>query len=65
MNNLDLREIVSELKKEGLQCNCDLDNWQPTISTGHSEVCRIHKKAIGIKCRPHDYPSYKHLQGVE
>ena len=28
-----------------LQCNCDLDNWQPEKITGHSWVCRIHKTA--------------------
>ena len=33
------------LEKE-MQCNCDLDNWQPEPSTGHSWVCRIHKAAI-------------------
>lgn len=26
-----------------LQCNCDLDNWEPEPDTGHSWVCRIHK----------------------
>jgi hypothetical protein len=29
-----------------MQCNCDLDNWQPEPSTGHSRVCRIHKAAV-------------------
>lgn len=29
-----------------MQCNCDLDNWQPELSTGHSHVCRIHKAAM-------------------
>ena len=29
-----------------LRCNCDLDNWEPEPSTGHSWVCRIHKAAI-------------------
>jgi len=32
--------------KQSMQCNCDLDNWQPERSTGHSWVCRIHKAAI-------------------
>jgi hypothetical protein len=29
-------------------CCCDLDNWQPETSTGHSWVCRIHKAAIAM-----------------
>lgn len=38
-------EIAKEL--EGImQCNCDLDNWQPEASTHHSCVCRIHKAAL-------------------
>ena len=40
-----LEEIVDELKKE-LQCNCDLDRWEPERETGHSWVCRIHKQAM-------------------
>ncbi len=39
-----LREFVNDCKKE-MQCNCDLDNWQPEADTGHSWVCRIHKGA--------------------
>ena len=35
---------AAELEKT-MQCNCDLDNWQPEKSTGHSWVCRIHKEA--------------------
>ena len=45
MINLTLREIVKDLEGT-LQCNCDLDNWQPNESTGHSDVCRIHKQAM-------------------
>jgi hypothetical protein len=30
-----------ELRKT-MQCNCDLDRWEPTSMTGHSHVCRIH-----------------------
>jgi len=40
-----LRDIVTELSRQ-MRCNCDLDNWQPEKSTGHSHVCRIHKAAI-------------------
>jgi hypothetical protein len=29
-----------------MQCNCDLDNWQPEPATDHSCVCRIHKAAM-------------------
>lgn len=40
-----LKKIVIEIEKN-TQCNCDLDNWQPEIGTGHSWVCDIHKKAV-------------------
>ena len=40
-----LREIAQELAKT-MQCNCNLDSWQPEPSTGHSHVCRIHKVAM-------------------
>jgi hypothetical protein len=41
-----LREVSKFLKDvQGMRCNCDLDNWQPEQSTGHSRVCRIHKAA--------------------
>lgn len=50
----NLREIADELRSNGMQCNCDLDNWQPERSTGHSTVCRIHKRAMAIKHRPYD-----------
>jgi hypothetical protein len=42
-----LREIVEQVKSEGVRCCCDLDNWQPELDTGHSWVCRIHKIAKG------------------
>jgi len=41
----ELRERANELSRT-MQCNCDLDNWQPEPSTGHSWVCRIHKAAV-------------------
>jgi hypothetical protein len=41
----NMRETVAKLEKAML-CNCDLDNWQPEESTGHSWVCRIHKAAV-------------------
>lgn len=41
----ELKEIAKELRKE-MGCNCDLDNWEPEPSTGHSWVCRIHKAAM-------------------
>ena len=41
----ELKEIAKDIKKN-MQCNCDLDNWDPERSTGHSWVCRIHKAAI-------------------
>jgi len=42
-----LKEIVTETEKE-LHCNCDLDKWQPERDTGHSFVCRIHKRAVAL-----------------
>ena len=41
-----LRQIASFLRNtKKMDCNCDLDNWEPERDTGHSWVCRIHKKA--------------------
>ena len=40
------RERAKTLRDGGMRCNCDLDNWEPERSTGHSHVCRIHKAAI-------------------
>lgn len=42
-----LRALAAELS-EDMRCNCDLDNWEPEPSTGHSWVCRIHKRATGL-----------------
>ena len=42
MSKKTLKEIIKELEQTH-QCNCDLDNWQPQIDTGHSWVCRIDK----------------------
>lgn len=41
------REIAKELART-MPCNCDLDRWQPEPLTGHSWVCRIHKRATKI-----------------
>jgi hypothetical protein len=49
MNHVNIKtpdEIAAELRKGGMQCNCDLDNWIPEATTGHSWVCDIHKKAM-------------------
>ena len=54
-----LREFAAELKSGGMQCNCDLDNWEPNQTTGHSNVCRIHKRAIQIRYQPHDAQAAK------
>lgn len=45
------RQAAAHLYANGMACNCDLDNWQPEKSTGHSWVCRIHKAAIA-KAQP-------------
>ena len=47
MEKPDLWQLAAELKKT-MQCNCDLDNWEPELSTGHSWVCRIHRKLMGL-----------------
>ena len=39
-----LKEIAKDLSHI-MQCNCDLDRWEPEKSTGHSWVCDIHKAA--------------------
>lgn len=39
-------QVANYLRNEKrMQCNCDLDNWEPTRETNHSHVCRIHKAA--------------------
>ena len=43
------REYARALFKKAGHCNCDLDNWEPEASTGHSWVCRIHKAAMNWK----------------
>lgn len=48
------QQIADYLYASGMRCNCDLDNWEPTARTGHSEVCRIHEAATA---RPYDMPS--------
>lgn len=50
----DMRLIAKDLEKNGMRCNCDLDNWEPEKTSGHSRVCRIHKRAFMMKYRPHD-----------
>ena len=48
----ELREITRSLEDGGMRCNCDLDNWEPERTTGHSCVCRIHKTAMQQKYFP-------------
>lgn len=38
--------IARELKREVGFCNCDLDNWVPLPSTGHSSVCALHSLSL-------------------
>ena len=42
------KEIARKIEEEGMHCNCDLDNWEPSSATEHTWVCRIHKKAMEI-----------------
>lgn len=46
--SVETRAIASKFK-ETMQCNCDLDNWEPQKHTGHSWVCRIHKATIAVR----------------
>jgi len=55
-----LREIATDLKSKGLACNCDLDTWEPEPESGHSHVCRIHKKAWTMKHQPWDIKGLPH-----
>ncbi len=49
---MDLKD--RQLRRKGLavefsktmQCNCDLDRWEPEKHTGHSHVCDIHKAVM-------------------
>lgn len=40
-----MKDIVKQIEKT-VACRCDLDNWEPEKSTGHSWICPIHKAAI-------------------
>lgn len=40
--SLRMHAMARELRKT-MQCNCNLDRYEPENSTGHSFVCRIHK----------------------
>lgn len=52
-------QLASRLAKT-MQCNCDLDNWQPNINTGHSSVCRIHKLAVQYRLTQLNEPTNEH-----
>lgn len=47
MTATEKREIAATFAKT-MRCNCDLDNWQPTVQTGHTWVCRIHKATESV-----------------
>jgi len=53
-SQMTLREIAKKLYADGMPCNCDLDNWEPEQSTGHSQVCNIHKKALILHAEAKD-----------
>lgn len=44
-----LKKIVAELEAT-MRCTCDLSNWQPERTTGHSWVCNVHKAALERMC---------------
>lgn len=50
---MNWKERIEELEKT-MQCQCDLDRWQPEKDTGHSWVCPIYKaaKALSAQERP-------------
>lgn len=48
MTSIDLHGLAQILSLT-MQCNCDLDNWQPERTTGHSWVCDIHKRCLDIR----------------
>jgi len=58
MSEKTLKEVVKKLEST-LQCNCDLDRWEPDNRTGHSWVCRIHRKALEAFYGECD--SYQHI----
>ena len=45
LSKKSLLDHANDIESGGVRCNCDLDNWKPERSTGHSHVCRIHKIA--------------------
>jgi len=45
MNRESLKPLADKKALE-MQCNCNLDKWQPDARTGHTFVCRIHKAAL-------------------
>jgi hypothetical protein len=59
---ITLKDAANRLRTEGkMRCNCDLDNWEPLKSTGHSHVCLIHITATGLKNSPYDYVANSHV----
>lgn len=52
VRTLQARRLAGQLVKNGMRCNCDLNNnasqrdWEPEQMTGHSWVCRIHKAVM-------------------
>jgi len=44
-NREKIKAIVKNLESR-MQCNCNLDKWEPERLTGHSFVCRIHRAAL-------------------
>ena len=57
------KQIVKYLKDQGMRCNCDLDNWVPESSTGHTFVCRIHKRVQAYHRKDWMLPSDAVLSG--
>jgi hypothetical protein len=57
-----MRERARELRASGMACNCDLDNWEPEPCTGHSCVCRIHKK-VRVEAKQKRLASIRHPLG--
>jgi hypothetical protein len=62
LNYQAMRETAKQLRADGMRCNCDLDNWEPEPSTGHSWVCRIHK-AVRAQYEKSGYTYYDDKPG--
>ena len=57
-----MTEILARLESK-MQCQCDLDRWEPEKDTGHSWACPIHKEAKRLKLLKDENEPRKSLLG--